>query len=367
MVDGERIDGTWCHVWRRYLPEGEYWVEDLVVFADGAIVCGDRYDLDGLEKALAGGRIAVTDPGRPPLPDEPSKWLSRRSEPLTSVGFLVDVADRIEALNGRPTAAQRCRDAIHSYQESPTEERRSALRDAYLAVPPHLRIYVLGDMDNQDRPLRLLSTDIGEAVSGDGPVATADLHQGALDYFNRISAAVAREQDRRAVQHADEPEEAGRAVVTSHQTSYPGEWPKVPGLFALRNEYPVPLVYGGKTYASVLHAYWALSAADTDDHDRIRDAATPSEAHELGGQAVRREDWPLLRLSVMAALQRAKFIQHPSLAEVLVSTGDARISYTGFSESPFWRDGSDNRGRNWMGRILELVRSELVMSRSQPG
>lgn len=62
----------------------------------------------------------------------------------------------------------------------------------------------------------------------------------------------------------------------------------------------------------------------------------------------------------MAGLLRAKFTQHPALGRVLVSTEDARISYTGLSDSPFWRDVSDGRGRNWIGRLLELTRSELA-------
>ncbi|MEW2555117.1 NADAR family protein [Streptomyces zhihengii] len=128
----------------------------------------------------------------------------------------------------------------------------------------------------------------------------------------------------------------------------------------LRNDFPAPIVFAGESYASVLHGYWALSVADVADRGRIRDAGSGREAHDLGGRATHRSDWPDVRLAVMAELLRAKFTQHPELARVLLSTGDARISYTGFSESPFWRDVPDGRGRNWMGRLLELTRSELV-------
>ncbi|UGQ11960.1 NADAR family protein [Yinghuangia sp. ASG 101] len=335
----------------------------IIAELDGLIVCGDRYDLTGLAKALASGRIAATDPGAPELPEEPSRWRSRRSEPLTAEGLLADVADHIDALNGRSTAAQRCWDAIRAYQETPTTPLREALRVAYREVPPHQRIFMLGDMDNQDRPLRILATDIGEAVDGDGPVATAELHQWALDYFDRVSDGVAREAEQRAVRHADDPEEVGRAVVTSHEMGRPASWPNVPGLPVLRNDYQVPVTYGGETYPSVLHGYWALSAADAADHDLIRDAATADAAHDLGGRAARRADWATLRLSVMAGLLRAKFTSYPELAEVLLSTGDARISYTGFSEAPFWRDSCNRQGRNWMGRLLELIRSELSADR----
>ncbi|WNI30545.1 hypothetical protein [Streptomyces sp. ITFR-6] len=104
MVDGERIDGAWTHIWRRYPPDSEYYLDDLIVFADGTITCGERTDLAGLEKSLATGRLAVSNPTTPALPEEPSKWASRHGEPLTPEGFLLEVADRIEALNQRPTA-----------------------------------------------------------------------------------------------------------------------------------------------------------------------------------------------------------------------------------------------------------------------
>ncbi|MFG2671501.1 NADAR domain-containing protein [Streptomyces sp. NPDC048445] len=360
MVDGERIDGAWSHIWRRYLPDGEYYLDDLIVFADGTITCGERTDLAGLEKLLATGRLAVSNSTTPVLPDEPSKWASRRGEPLTPEGFLLEVADRIEALNQRPTADERCWDAIRRFQQEPTESGRALLRAAYLAVPPHLRIYVLGDMDRQDRPLRILLTDIGEAVDGDGPVVTAERHRDALDYFNRGDQGVRSEQERQAVLHADDPSGPGRAVLTSHETVYPRGWPEQPGLFMLRNEFPAQITFAGESYASVLHGYWALSAADASDSAAIRDAASGREAHERGGRAAHRTDWPDVRLAVMAGLLRAKFTKHPGPAQVLLSTGDARISYTGLSDSPFWRDDSDGRGRNWMGRLLELTRSELV-------
>ncbi|WP_328898655.1 NADAR family protein [Streptomyces sp. NBC_00441] len=360
MVDGERIDGAWCHIWRRYQMGGRYYLDDLVVFADGTITCGERTDLAGLAKKLAAGHWAVTDPEAPPLPDPPSKWEARYSEPLTPEGFLLEVADRIEELSRRPTAGQRCWDAIRQYEQQPTESNRELLRAAYLAVPAHLRVFVLGDMDRQDRPLRILLTDIGQAVDGDGPVVTVEMHQSVLDYFARIDKAVQDEQERRAVRYADDPAEAGRPVLVSHQAVYPKGWPDEPGLFTLRNEYPAPVEFAGDSYASVQHGYWALSAADASDRSRIRDAASGSEAHDLGGRATRRSDWSDVRLAIMAGLLRAKFTQHPELARVLLSTGDARISYTGLADAPFWRDVSDDRGRNWMGRLLELTRSELL-------
>ena len=60
-------------------------------------------------------------------------------------------------------------------------------------------------------------------------------------------------------------------------------------------------------------------------------------------------------MAVMAELLRTKFRQHPELATVLASTHDARIDYQQLY-TRFW----DSQGRNWVGRLLELVRSEIA-------
>ncbi|GIJ46159.1 hypothetical protein Val02_30450 [Virgisporangium aliadipatigenens] len=73
-----------------------------------------------------------------------------------------------------------------------------------------------------------------------------------------------------------------------------------------------------------------------------------------------RPDWPDLRLTAMHAVLRAKFDQHATLADVLVGTGDARIEY---NVSSAFRSGRA-KGRNWVGRLLELVRSELIAQRA---
>ena len=104
-------------------------------------------------------------------------------------------------------------------------------------------------------------------------------------------------------------------------------------------------------------AYWALSTGDPQLHNRIAGRSGsmtppswPSKAP--AGTAGR------IRLAVMAALLRTKFGQHPDLAPTLLATGDARIIYTDL-DSPFWTAG-DAQGTNWIGRLLEVIRSELA-------
>ncbi|MGI5171459.1 NADAR family protein [Spirillospora sp. CA-253888] len=157
---------------------------------------------------------------------------------------------------------------------------------------------------------------------------------------------------------------AGPATVLAGVV-YPGGWPDEPGDHLLRNDHPAPFAHRGVRYPTVVHAYWALAAADPADHDRVRAAATPRQARDLGVRAARRAGWTSVRTAVMADLLRAKFAQHPQAAEVLLATGDAALSYTGHTESAFWESRGPSEGRNWIGRLLELVRAELALAREE--
>ncbi|MCX4760903.1 DUF1768 domain-containing protein [Streptomyces sp. NBC_01275] len=244
----------------------------------------------------------------------------------------LEVADIVEELAGRPTAVERCRDAIGRFLKAPSEAHRELLRAACPGIPPHRRVHSLGGMDHPDCPVRILLTELGEPVDGDGPVATDALHQWALDCFARGEGGVARERGR----HADDAVTAGRPVVALHRRYFRDGRPAELDLAALRNDFPVPVRYGGDTCPSVLHGCWALSTAEEADRVAVREAPTADEAQGRGGWAVRRDGWTDVRLAVMAGLLRAK---------------------------PYWRDAGGDRGRNRAGRLLELVRAELLAER----
>jgi predicted NAD-dependent protein-ADP-ribosyltransferase YbiA (DUF1768 family) len=260
-------------------------------------------------------------------------------------------------LNDRPDSTDRCLAAVEGFRRERTEANRRAIRDAYFAIPRHMRRYALGDMDSKDGPLRVLMTPIGERPEGFPGVVTAENHERALEYF----AERQESPEQPSILDADGPQESAYSTVTLAQTVYPGGWPDDPGVLVLRNEYPCRIRVNEQVYPTVTHAYWALSTTDPASHDQIRDADTPYLAFQAGRDAPRRPAWPESRLAVMTALIRAKFTQHPKLADALLATGDGRIVYTGF-DSLYWI-AQGVSGRNWIGRSLELVRSELVASR----
>lgn len=134
--------------------------------------------------------------------------------------------------------------------------------------------------------------------------------------------------------------------------------------YYLSNYYdPCPMVYGGITYSNSESAYQAQKCKyPTDRYMFI--GIDPDRAKMLGKIVAIRDDWDAERVFVMRDVIREKFRQHPELAELLISTGDAELV-----EGNTWHDNffGDCRcpecrltpGRNYLGRLLMLERKRL--------
>jgi predicted NAD-dependent protein-ADP-ribosyltransferase YbiA (DUF1768 family) len=131
---------------------------------------------------------------------------------------------------------------------------------------------------------------------------------------------------------------------------------------AVRNEYPAEIEFGSVRYPSVVHAFWALSTSDEETRARIRAAAGPREVKELVAGTPQVDNWGQISVAVLAGLLRAKFTQHPNLAETLISTGSSLLPPTAGQSPDRWIMGEDSPG--WTGRLLELIRAELVAERA---
>jgi ribA/ribD-fused uncharacterized protein len=351
LADGERIEGSWRHVFIR--NGGTYFLTDLTVYADGMIDCWGLVDLATFRHKVATGWVATVYPqgARAHVHhladwrfDQPESW-------VTPEQLIAEVADEIDHLAGRPTSEDRCRTALDRYLAEPGDEHLAALRDAYFAVPEHLRLYLLGDQDAKDYPLRLLITPVGEVPLGespdDGTIVESSDHEAALEYFRE------RRDERLRTQVTPPPWEDDAVTSFPSTIRFDGHNGGRP---FLANDYPAPIVLSEGTFPTVEHAYWALATTDRDARDTIARAATAREARQVAQGAPLRPDWNVVRLAVMLRLVREKFRQHADLATQLLATGDGRL-INGVDPSRYW--GDNRHGRNWLGRILELVRAEL--------
>ncbi|MFJ3104563.1 NADAR family protein [Streptomyces sp. NPDC086835] len=358
-ADGVRIPGTWRHAF--ICNGGRFFLTDLFVFADGLVDCWGLVTLDEFEEKLRSGWVATSFPeGADASAHGLADWkFARPYTWVTPELLLAEVRDTVDQLNGRPDSTARCLAAVDVFLADRTEENRAAARAAYLAIPETQRHYALGDMDSKDWPLQALVAGPGGELESwsDEPVTQEDYDE-ALAYFEERARSIAERPSRVP---ADGPATPYAPAIHLYQT-HPRDRESDPGTKALRNDYPAPVEAGGVTYPSVAHAYWALSVADDDARAAVMAAGNPYAAQRLAAEATRRAGWEHARTAVMTGLLRAKYTQHPDLAEILLATGDATLIYDD-AASGFWGDNG-GRGRNWTGRLLELVRSELQAHRA---
>jgi predicted NAD-dependent protein-ADP-ribosyltransferase YbiA (DUF1768 family) len=370
LDDGERIEGTWRPIFIKNGPT--YFLADLKIYADGLIDCWGLVDIDEFREKVRQGWVATTlARNGEASAHHLARWRFKDPQCIAADQLIAEVQDTIAELQGIPTTPQRFDALLEAFVADPSEANRSALREGYHAVPEHMRMYVLHDQDMADWPVKVSIGELGELVMPRTPPfeerpITAEDRQRALDYFAARKARAAKWRDET---HAGDPDGPAPADIPPSigegGTAFAkgGGWVDMSGDGYLSNDVPTPIVVDGIEYPSVTHAYWSLSTDDSTAADAIRLAPRASEAFHLGEEAARRPGWSDVRLAVMTNLVRAKFDQHPDLAARLMATGDARISGAFSLSGRYWQGGA--HGRNWLGRILELVRSELRLRQAE--
>lgn len=83
------------------------------------------------------------------MPDLGNAKVCLLTDPISKEERIKEIEQWCVRTAGEDDAAQRCIRAYHDYLEWPTEQKRERLKELYLAVPEHERMY-LGDMDGKD-------------------------------------------------------------------------------------------------------------------------------------------------------------------------------------------------------------------------
>ena len=125
----------------------------------------------------------------------------------------------------------------------------------------------------------------------------------------------------------------------------------------LSNFWEEPLHIQGMTFKTAEHAFQAAKCADTSDMLRIMKCQTPGEAKRMGRQVKLRLDWEEVKIEIMLEIVRAKF-QNQKLAQMLLHTESAELIEGNTWGDTFW-GVCNGQGKNWLGSILMVVRSEL--------
>lgn len=86
-------------------------------------------------------------------------------------------------------------------------------------------------------------------------------------------------------------------------------------------------------------------------------ALNPTIQASLDAGIKPREDWENVKLDVMRGCLRQKFTD-PELRKILMDTGDAElVEHT--QRDSYWADNGDGSGKNWLGKLLMEIRSEI--------
>jgi N-glycosidase YbiA len=116
----------------------------------------------------------------------------------------------------------------------------------------------------------------------------------------------------------------------------------------------------GKYWKTSEHYFQAMKFAGTEYEEKVRNAPTPKEAANLGRQRdwPLRKDWESVKDDVMRCAVRQKFLTHPELKELLLSTGEEEIVENAPGDY-YWGCGKDGTGKNILGKILMELRTHL--------
>lgn len=135
------------------------------------------------------------------------------------------------------------------------------------------------------------------------------------------------------------------------------------GVFS--NLFRCEVEFEGLVYPTAEHAYQAGKARKEVVRDWILAAPTPAlaamAAHGLYVWDVK-SDWAKTKFDRMRGVLRAKFTQHPDLAQLLLSTGNARLVEVGRVDNAvnrLWGE-VNGTGKNMLGLLLMELRAEMV-------
>lgn len=113
-------------------------------------------------------------------------------------------------------------------------------------------------------------------------------------------------------------------------------------------------------WRSLEHAYQASKFGSHETRIVIQQARTAADAKKLGKTGELRNDWEIVKLSVMMRLLRMKFAD-PFLAKRLLETQDIELIEGNHWHDTYW-GVCNGVGRNELGKALMLVRAELYLA-----
>lgn len=131
----------------------------------------------------------------------------------------------------------------------------------------------------------------------------------------------------------------------------------------LSNFWPVRVIYEGKVYPSVEHAYQAAKTIDNNQRALFLTyppsgiTMTAGQAKRAGKKITLRQDWEYIKINVMRELNYQKY-EVPYLKEKLLSTGNKTLEEGNHWGDTFWGI-CKGQGQNILGKLLMEIRDNI--------
>lgn len=127
--------------------------------------------------------------------------------------------------------------------------------------------------------------------------------------------------------------------------------------FFLSNFAPCKIIYNGKRYRTVEHAFQAAKCLDETEQDIFKFVETPAEAKHWGRTVQLRPDWETVKINIMKELLEQKF-KNPTYKKQLLATGECMLIEGNNHKDTFW-GVCNGEGKNVLGKLLMDIRKEL--------
>ena len=144
--------------------------------------------------------------------------------------------------------------------------------------------------------------------------------------------------------------------IRHKEFKYRGRW--VDNWFS--NLIPTELTIDGQKYNSVENFYQASKAVNPFTHMEIAES-TPAKAKQLGRKCVMIPGWDQKKIGIMKKGLEAKWNMEPYRTQLIDSYPEHIVEWNNWGDRFWGVDTSDNRGENWLGRLLMDIRYDLVM------
>jgi hypothetical protein len=139
-----------------FIHNGSYHQITIEVYEDGIIDCWDLVTLDGFKAKVAEGWVVTQVPKGEEISCHHLFYGTSQLKCYIEIDdFVKEVEDTLNRLQGKETSTEKCLQAFSRFLNEPNDINRKKLKSTYLAVPSHLRRYMLGDMDLKDAPIRI--------------------------------------------------------------------------------------------------------------------------------------------------------------------------------------------------------------------